>query len=197
MYSPKGTLTCSISLAETLFVVNEALTRKWCVGEMVTAQAFLFFCWMGVGLRWINAKARKSKETFPKMLLLMEEIPNNHLGCIPKPANNGDFNYLPFPQLVFTPDFNHQQYENSGDQCKKHWLFRVHRGLYILYYPVMWTVSWKNAMSITVDFFHFVVLFVELPSTSRKKSQKGSIRDPPKKYPRWIIGLLPASGTRW
>ena len=89
MYSPKGTLTCSISLAETLFVVNEALTRKWCVGEMVTAQAFLFFCWMGVGLRWINAKARKSKETFPKMLLLMEEIPNNHLGCIPKPANNG------------------------------------------------------------------------------------------------------------
>ena len=27
------------------------------------------------------------------------EIPNNHLGCIPNPINNGDFHYQ--PQLVF------------------------------------------------------------------------------------------------
>ena len=35
-------------------------------------------------------------------ILLMEEIPNNHLGCIPNPVNNG-INYQ--LQLVFTPDF--------------------------------------------------------------------------------------------
>ena len=38
-------------------------------------------------------------------ILLMEEIPNNHLGCI-KPVNNG-INYLLY-QLV--QDFSHPQY---------------------------------------------------------------------------------------
>ena len=39
------------------------------------------------------------------VLLLMEEIPNNHLGCYKFPVNNG-INYQ--PQLV--QDFSHQQY---------------------------------------------------------------------------------------
>ena len=172
MYSPKGTLTCSISLAETLFVVNEALTRKWCVGEMVTAQAFLFFCWMGVGLRWINAKARKSKETFPKMLLLMEEIPSNHLGCIPKPANNGiSTTYLSL-NWVFTPDFNHQQYEHYS------WLL-----------PLCCFVCWTS-----------LNLSENIPKkggfdlkiwASHEAYDPRSLSDPPKNTPVKIIGLLP------
>ena len=35
----------------------------------------------------------------PQETLLMEGIPNNHLGCGINPVNNGD--KLPFPQLIF------------------------------------------------------------------------------------------------
>ncbi len=38
------------------------------------------------------------------MVLLMAEIPNNHLGCNSKTAVN-KWDKLPVPQLVFTPDF--------------------------------------------------------------------------------------------
>ena len=40
-------------------------------------------------------------------VLLMEEIPNNHLECIPNPVNNGR-NYQ--PQLVISGFLNHQQH---------------------------------------------------------------------------------------
>ena len=170
MYSPKGTLTCSISLAETLFVVNEALTRKWCVGEMVTAQAFLFFCWMGVGLRWINAKARKSKETFPKMLLLMEEIPNNHLGCIPKPANNGiSTTYL---------SLNWFSGRISTINSMEHYSWLLPLWLFcLLNFPQpLGNKPQKGWLGLKIE-----------------QAMRRMILDPwsSKKYPRWIIGLLP------
>ena len=80
-------------------------------------------------------------------------------------------------------------------------------------YPVLWTISWKNAMNITVEFFHFVVLFVELPSTFRKNPKRvawiedlskqksmydpRSLSDPPKKYHRLYHRKIPGAGNRW
>ena len=43
-------------------------------------------------------------------ILLMEEIPNNHLECIKNHVNNG-INYQ--PQLVIAAFLNHQQYGKS------------------------------------------------------------------------------------
>ena len=85
------------------------------------------WCWVSTVSGWLGKKPTEKRKLvfyistmceitqlpneFRSVLLLMEEIPNNHLGCVFNPVNNGIFT---ISTGEFTGFLNHQQYEPTS-----------------------------------------------------------------------------------